>query len=105
MSTVKAILAGLLVIGILIGIGVAGWQFDWWLAEKNVNRQVSLENKNRGTQTAWKDQARKLVREANLLPEGSPQQRMVADEACEYIDKLTENYLTNQLAAYEAANC
>jgi len=105
MSTVKVILAGLLVIGVMVGIGVTGWQFDWWLAGKNVDRQVSLENNNRGTQTAWRDQARKLVRQANLLPEGAPQRLALVDEACGYIDRLNKHYLTDQLTDFESVNC
>lgn len=105
MSTAKIIGASLLAIVLLVGIGVAGWQFDWWLAGKNVDRQVNLENNNRGTQTAWRDEARKLVRQADLLPEDAPQRLALVDEACGYIDRLNKHYLTDQLAGFEAANC
>lgn len=105
MNVLKAIGACLLVILFVVGIGVAGWQFDWWLAEKNVDRKVGIENRNLGTQTAWRDEANHLIRTIELLPAGAPQRGGLENDACDLIDRLTGNYMTDQLAAFEAANC
>lgn len=104
-NVLKAVVAGIACLLLLVGIGVAGWQFGWWLEEKNVDRKVGIENRNLGTQTAWRDEAKKLINQASVLPEGAPQAAALERQACELIDQLVDTYMTDQLAAFEAANC
>lgn len=101
----KGCIGALLGVVLFVGIGIAGWQFDWWLKAKNTDKQVEIDNRNLGTQTAWQDEAKKLIREADLLPEGAPQAAALRQDACELIDKLTDSYMTDQLADFESAYC
>lgn len=105
MGYVKAAVVTGVAVLLLVAIGVAGWQFGWWLEEKNVDRRVGIENRNLGTQTAWRDEAKHLVRTIDLLPEDAPQRGGLTNDACDMIDKLTGNYMTDQLAEFESANC
>lgn len=105
MDTLKAVGIGMICLLLVVGIGVAGWQFDWWLKAKNTDKQVQIDNRNLGTQTAWQDEAKKLINQASVLPEGAPQAAALERQACELIDKLTNTYMTDQLADFEAANC
>ena len=66
MQSVRFGLATVVVVALLIVIGVAGWQFGWWLEAKNVDRQVQIDNTQKGTQQAWQDQVLADIRDASL---------------------------------------
>lgn len=105
MDTLKVIGIGLVAILFVVGVGVAGWQFEWWLKAKETDKQVQIDNRNLGTQAAWQDEAVDLINQADLLPEGAPQAAGLRRQACGLIDKLTDSYVTDQLADFESANC
>lgn len=105
LDTVKVIAVGVAALLFVVGLGVAGWHFEWWLKEKNTDRQVQIDNRNLGTQTAWRDEAVDLINQAELLPAGASQALNLERQACDLIDRLTDSYLTDQLADFEAANC
>jgi hypothetical protein len=90
---------------LIVVIGVAGWQFDWWLTEKNVNRQVQIDNRNLGTQTAWRDEAYSLIRDVQVLPEGQPARANAIDRACSLIGRLTDPYKDDDLVAFQSQEC
>jgi hypothetical protein len=90
---------------LIVLIGVAGWQFDWWLTEKNVDRQVQIDNRNTGTQTAWADRAKDLIVEIGTLPEDAPVRVTLTQRACDYIGRLTDPYVTDDLATFQAQEC
>lgn len=91
-------------IAFVILIGVVGWQFDWWLTEKNVDRKVQIENRNTGTQTAWHDEAVNLINQASLI-EGTPQEAALKRQACELIARLTDTYMSDDLVTFQAQEC
>jgi apolipoprotein N-acyltransferase len=100
----RAALVALAVVGVaLLCVGL--YHGYWWLFEDSTDRRVGVTNRNLGTQTAWQDEARDKISTLELLPEDAPQRGGLEREACELIDRLTDSYLTDQLAAFEAANC
>lgn len=93
-------------IALVVAVGVAGWHFGWWLQEKNTDRRVGIENRNLGTQTAWRDEALDLINQADLLPPEAPQRQALEDQACDLIGRLTDNYKTDdRLLSFEAREC
>lgn len=105
MSTAKAVAAGLAALLLLAGIGVAGYQFEWWLRGENTDRQVEIDNRNTGTQTAWRDEAHDAIADLALLPEGSPQAGSLRRQACDLIGRLTDPYVDDDLAAFQSTEC
>lgn len=52
LGTIAAWGAGIAITVLLaVGLGVAGWQFGWWLKAKNVDRQTHLEDRSFARQT------------------------------------------------------
>lgn len=106
MNTVKGIF---IAIGLLVAvavIGVAGWQFDWWLQGKNVDKQVHIVNRNKGVQTAWRDEARNAVTDFYLVAEDNTAARgALRVKACDLIDRLVTDYRTDDLARFENKEC
>jgi hypothetical protein len=89
---------------VIVLIGVIGWQFNWWLAEKNVDRQVGIDNRQRGTQTAWHDEAIDLFNQADLIDD-TPQAAALRRQACELAGRLTGPYEDDTIVEMEAAHC
>lgn len=100
-KTTAAILAGLVGTGAIL---VGGWQLGWWLNAKNTDRKVRIQNQNVGTQSAWQQQVTEDIRTVTLLEDG-PQRRAVINEACLLASKLTDNFLTTDIVAFQANNC
>lgn len=101
-KAIGAILAGLLLLG---AIGVGGWQFGWWLEEKGVDRRVGIENRNTGTQTAWRDRVEELMSQISLLPNDTPARDALIREACNKAGRLTDNYYTPEIEVFVTENC
>lgn len=89
---------------IVVLVGIAAWQFSWFVAEKNTDRQVRIDNRNTGTQTAWHDQATSDVRDFFILPDG-PAQAHVRVEACDLIARLADSYVDDNLNTFQQENC
>jgi len=77
----------------------------WWLKKDTTDRRVAINNRNLGTQTAWRDEAHDLINQASLLPENAPQVVALERQACELIDRLTDPYLDDTLAEFQAQEC
>lgn len=90
---------------VVIGVCVALYLGFWWLRGDSTDRQVGIQNRNTGTQTAWRDEAVDLINEADLLPVDAPQRGALERQACELIDRLTDTYMTDRLVAFEEAEC
>jgi hypothetical protein len=101
--TIIALVIGGLMLAAAIVIG--GYQLGWWLKAENTDRQVNIDNRNTGTQTAWHDEATSLINQASLLPDNAPQRARLEQQACELIDRLTDPYVDDNLAAYQAQEC
>lgn len=105
MNTLKVVGASLLGLALVVALAIGGRELGWWLKADNVNRQVKIDNTNVGTQTAWRDEVNELMNTIELLPEGASQRGGLVNQACELADRLTDNYMTDQIAAFESANC
>jgi hypothetical protein len=89
---------------LVILIGVIGWQFEWWLKEKNVDRQTNLDNRRMGTQTAWHDEAIELFNEADIL-DPAPQADNLRRQACQLVARLTDPYKDDIIVEMELLHC
>jgi hypothetical protein len=105
MQSVRFGLATVVVVALLIVIGVAGWQFGWWLEAKNVDRQVQIDNTQKGTQQAWQDQVLADIRDASLIEPNDPRRGALVDDACNLIPRLTPTYLTSPIEVFASQEC
>lgn len=106
MNKTKMVFAAIGVIAALAIIGVAGWQFGWWLQEKNVNRQVQIDNRNKGVQTAWMDEARNAIEDYNLIdPSNTAARGAVRIKACTLIERLVGPYRQDDLVKFQEEHC
>lgn len=87
-------------------IGVVGWQAGWWLEAKNTDRRVQIDNRQKGTQTAWSDEARNAISDYLLLdPANTATRGALRNKACVLINRLTYNYKDDDLVAFETKEC
>ncbi len=96
------------VIGVLLltVLSVGGWQAGWWLKEKNVNRQVQIDNRNKGVQVAWRDEARNAITDFYLVPADNTAARgALRDKACSLIVRLVPAYKDADLVNFETKEC
>lgn len=96
------------VIGVILValLAVGGWQAGWWLNEKNVNRQVQIDNRNKGTQVAWRDEARSAVTDFYLVPaENTAARGALRNKACSLIVRLVPSYKDSDLVSFETKEC
>lgn len=106
MNGVKAFFAVLGVILLTAALAVGAWQLGWFVEEKNTDRQVHIDNRNTGTQTAWRDEAVKTVADYYLVPEGHPEATgALRTKACGLIGRLRSDYLTPDLESFYAKEC
>lgn len=92
---------------LLIGLtSLIGWRVGWWFKEQNTNRQVNIDNINKGTQTAWHDQAMQGISDFNLLPATDTARRnALAAQVCDLIPRLTDHYRNPTIDQFEALEC
>lgn len=104
----KAIFAakviGVVVLAVLIGVG--GWQAGWWLEGKNVDKRVQIQNRNKGVQTAWMDEARNAVVDYQLVdPSNTAARGALRTKACDLIYRLSDSYLQPDLESFQEKQC
>lgn len=91
---------------VLIVLGVGMWQLGWFIEEKNVERQVQVDNRNKGTQTAWHDEARNAIVEFGTVDESNLAARnALRTKACDLIARLDTPYRDDDLVAFQAKEC
>lgn len=106
MKNVLAVLAviGAVIFAVVITVGV--WQFNWFVTEKNTDRQVQIDNRQKGTQTAWRDEARNAITDYELIdPANTAARGALRVKACSLIDRLVPTYLDNDLAQFQTQEC
>lgn len=96
-------IAGVVVLAILVVVG--GYQLGWWLKKDITDRQVGIDNRQKGTQTAWHDEAIDLMNQADLLPEGAPQAANLRKQACQLIARLSDPYLDDIIIEFQTLEC
>lgn len=96
--------AGLVLV--LIAVSLIGWQVGWWFRAENVDRQVTIDNNNKGTQTAWRDEAIKTVADFELIdPANTAARGALRIKACDLIPRLNDNYRDGTLVAFYQEEC
>jgi hypothetical protein len=99
-----AVIGGAILLAIAIAIG--GYQLGWWLKEDAVNRNVDITNNNTGVQTAWADQVRQGIRDFETIPSDATAARgAIANDICELIPRLNDNYITVDMTVFAQENC
>lgn len=92
----------------IIAVVVGGYLGGWWLKADSTDRQVEIDNRNTGTQTAWRDEAENEVQRFLTLPDEPANQAARAslrDGACDLIGRLSDPYVTDQLADFQTQEC
>jgi hypothetical protein len=85
---------------------VAAWQIGWIFKAENVERQVRIDNRHTGVQTAWHDQAVDGVRQFYLIPEDNSAARgAVRNQTCDLIGRLVPEYITPNLTQFQQEEC
>jgi hypothetical protein len=102
----KAVLGTIGALLLVVVIAVGGWQAGWWLQEKNVNRQVQIDNRNKGVQTAWRDEARNAITDYELVdPSNTAARGALRNKACSLIVRLVPSYKDGDLVQFETKEC
>ena len=106
MKSLTAVLTGILAAVLVVGLGIAAWQLGWFVEAKNVDRQVKIDNRNVGTQTAWRDEARRTVASYAVVdPDNTAASGALRNQACGLIQRLRPDYLDADLSAFAAKEC
>lgn len=104
MEGIKGVVALLVAALVAAAIGVGVWQFGWFVAEKNTDRQVNIDNRNKGAQVAWRDQAREGIRD--FYATDDPAYRgALRNQVCGLTPKLTNTYRDSDIVAFESKEC
>lgn len=102
----KAVLGVIGALVLITAISVGGWQAGWWLKEKNVNRQVQIDNRNKGVQVAWRDEARNAITDYELIdPANMASRGALRTKACSLIVRLVPSYKDADLIQFEIKEC
>lgn len=87
-------------------VGVVGWEFQWWLEGKNVDKRVQIQNRNTGVQTAWMDEARNAISDFRLIdPSNTAERGALRNKACTLIVRLTEPYRQDDIVKFQREEC
>lgn len=99
----------LLIVGVVllvVVVSVGAYFGYWWLARDTTDRRVGVENRNLGTQTAWRDEALDLMNQADLLEPNAPQRAALEQQACDLIGRLHGPYREDaRILDFEAQEC
>lgn len=104
MKGIGAGVATVLALLLVAALGVAAWQFGWFVAEKDTDRQVNIDNRNKGTQVAWRDEARDAIRDMKRTDDPA-YDGVLRDQACSLIARLTPAYQDADLLAFQSREC
>jgi len=85
-----------------------GWLAGWWFNRENVNRQTDVDRTRSGAQVAYRDEAKRTVRDFYDVPKTETAQRgALRDQACDLIGRLTPGFREGQtlLVNFEREEC
>ena len=100
------VLGSIATILLIVVIAVAGWQFNWWLAAKNVDKQTGIDNRQKGTQVAWRDEALSSIKDFYLTPSDNTAARgVLRDQACSLGGRLTDTYKDPKIRVFMSEEC
>lgn len=88
------------------GLLVGGWQAGWWLRAEATDRRVKIDNIQKGTQIAWRNEAVRSIAQYHLLDVDNQAARAaVRIQACGLIASLTDTYRTPELTRFNDEEC
>ena len=97
------------IVVVMLGIGaisVVGWRVGWWFKKANVEKQVEIDNSNKGTQQGWHDAAVKAVSDYTLINSANTAARgQLRKQACELIGKLQGTWASQDLKGFYSLQC
>lgn len=84
----------------------AAWQLGWIFKAESVDRQVRLDNSNKGTQTAWRDEAVNAINDYEVLEATDTARRgALRNKACSLIARLEDPYRDDIVIRFEIKEC
>lgn len=102
----KYIFPVVLAMAVIAALAFGSWQFGWFLKEDAVGRETEIDNTRTGTQDAWRTEAIRTIRDIAVLPEDATAQRAaLTNQACDLIAKLTDQFMTDDLAEFAQEEC
>ena len=102
----KGITWFVVIIVLVIGLSLAGWQVGWWFKAENTERQVEIDNSQKGTQTAWRDEVNKTIADFELIdPDNTAARGALVNKACDIIPRLDDPYRDEDIEAFEIEHC
>lgn len=105
-SSLGAIAIVIVVIAFVVVGSIGVWKAGWFIKAKDTDRQVQIDNSNKGTQTAWRDQVVRDIKDFNLLdPSSTAQRGAIRSEACDLISRLKDPYKTPNIIRFEQEEC
>lgn len=85
----------LIAVSVFVVVVAGGYLAGWWLRADSVNRQVRIDNRNVGVQTAWRDEVLEGIGEIELLahtPGSAAAVAALTNTTCDLIGRLTDTY-------------
>lgn len=106
MTATKSVLATVTFLLLTAILAIGAWQLGWFVEEKNVDRRVGIDNRNKGTQTAWRDEALNAVSDYETVdPSNTAVRGALRNKACNLIARLTPPYRDEILVRFETREC
>jgi hypothetical protein len=119
-GTAIALIAGAIVVGLIVVIGIVGWVAGWWFKEQNTTREDKLYDKSYGRQEALKDQIVSNIGTVNDIsadvadPSSTPaqvgqftaQRKSIVITICRDASKLNDtNPMPDDVTSWVHKNC
>lgn len=93
-------------LALLVGLSVAAWKLGWFVEARNVDRQVNIDNSNKGTQTAWHDEAVNAIADYRSTdPANTAVRGALRTKACGLIARLRPPYRDDIVVAFSEREC
>ena len=102
----KVIGTALAAIVLAVVIGVAGWQFGWWLKAKNIQKRGQIIDQSYNHQVGLRQQVLDSINDLTIhadMPAG--QKVRITATTCDAIDQMLDQYKTRTIVAFAATNC
>ena len=106
MTALKAAALALAALVLAAAIGVAGWQFGWWLKAKNVQKRGQILDQSYNHQVGLRQQVLDSINDLTIhadMPNG--QKVRITATTCDAIDQMLNQYKTPTITGFEAGNC
>lgn len=92
-----------LVIILVAGIAIGGWNLYWWMNKASTNNTTTILQHSIAVNVGDIDAARNKISELTGLPDG-PQKTAITTQVCALVASLTGN-IPSDLASFQAQEC